>query len=340
MRPLREVNPQLATVLILTIGLSLFPQTLPSYYLTFASYVLIYSIVGLAVNLLLRHAGLVSIGHAAFFTIGAYTVAALNVYVSVYNIDLLILAGVITSAAAALLIGSVSCRHTRLYFAILTVSLAEVVHVILHWVYGAAGLALPLVVSDERTTLLWMSFSRTSRINFLRNGYYYYVLAFFLMVVAFLHLVQRSPFCMALNASRQNEDRLVSMGASVYKLRIISFTISGGLTGLAGALWTPLSGLVDPHMIHWDISVQYLAYAVVGGGAFLGPVLGAFIVNIVMEIFTIYTLHWRFLLGVFLVCMVLFLKGGLSDMLAMIYSRQNSVLTSKNLIKPGGDMVD
>lgn len=315
MRAFRDAYPQWIIPVLLTIFLAILPQTLHPYYLTFASYILIYSIVGLSVNLLLRNAGLVTIGHAAFFTIGAYTVAVLNIYANVYSIDLLILAGLITSAAASLLIGLVTCRHTRLYFAILTVSLAEVVHVILHWVYGASGLAIPLVVSNEKTTLLWMSFSKMSRIDFLRNIYYYYILGWFIVSAVFLYFVKRSPLCIALNASRQNEDRLVYMGVSIYKTRIIGFTISGGLTGLAGALWTPLSGLVDPHMIHWDISIQYLAYAVVGGSVFVGPILGALIVNTVVEIFTIYTLHWRFLLGLFLICVVLLLKGGVSDIL-------------------------
>ncbi|MEM1946067.1 MAG: branched-chain amino acid ABC transporter permease [Candidatus Caldarchaeum sp.] len=329
---MKDIEIHWTALAVMGVVLASFPQILPPYYLTFISYLLIYSIIGLSVNLLLRNAGLVSIGHAAFFTVGAYTVAALNVYMGVFSVDLLILAGLIASAAASLLIGSVSCRHTRLYFAILTVSLAEVIHVILHWVYGASGLALPLVVSDEKTTLLWISFSRTSRLDFLRNGYYYYILGCFLASAAFLYLVQRSPLSITLNASKQNEERLISMGTDIYRLRTISFTISGTLTGLAGALWTPLSGLVDPHMIHWDISIQYLAYAVVGGSSFLGPVLGAFIVNASMEVFTIYTLQWRFLLGLFLVCIVLLLKGGISDMLVRIYTSQAKPSASKSLV--------
>jgi len=284
----------------------------PDYLLIIVSYGMIYSIVGLSVNLLLGYGGLVSFGHAAFFTVGAYTVALLSLRLGIYSIDLLIIASMITSLLTALAVGILCIRHTRIYFMILTFALAEVIHAIIHRIFGAAGLAVPVPVSRiKESTLLWFTFQGVNRLEFLRSIYYYYLLAWFIASVVIYWILVNSPVGKSLQAIRDNEERALSVGIPVNRVRLFAFIVSGMFTGIAGALWTPLTGLVDPHMIHWDISGEYVFYALLGGvNSFIGPIVGAFILTSLKDLILSATTYWRFFLGATFVIFVLGFPSG------------------------------
>jgi len=299
--------------ILATVIMASLPLYSPDYLLVIVSYGLIYSIVALSINLLLGYGGLVSFGHAAFFTVGAYTVALLSIHVGIYSIDMLILAGIFFSFLTALAIGILCVRHTRIYFMILTFALAEVIHAIIHNFFGAAGLPVPVPISRlHESTLLWLTFKGVNRLEFLRNVYYYYLLAFFLATIIIYWILVNSPFGKTLQAIRDNEDRATSIGVQVSLIRLAAFTISGMFTGMAGALWAPITGLVDPHMIHWDISGEYVFYALLGGvNTFIGPVVGAFILTALKDYILSLTTYWRFMMGAVFVIFVLALPGGI-----------------------------
>lgn len=318
----------------------LIPLFAQDYVLVLVSYGLIYSIVALSVNLLLGYGGLVSFGHAAFFTVGAYSVALLSINAGIYSIDLLIISGLVISLLTALVIGMLCVRHTRIYFMILTFALSEVIHAIIHRIFGAAGLPVPVPISRlHESTLLWMTFQGANRLEFLRGVYYYYILAWFALVVFIYWVLVNSPFGKTLQAVRDNEERATSVGVSVRRIRLLAFMVSGAFTGLAGALWAPLTGLVDPHMIHWDISGEYVFYALLGGvNTFVGPIVGAFILTSLKDAVLSITTYWRFLMGAILVLLVLIIPRGVVGEILALVSRPTGDSAALQQTKPLGGL--
>jgi branched-chain amino acid transport system permease protein len=271
------------------------------YWLNLISYSLIYGIVAISLGFLLHIAGLISLAHIALFTIGAYTVALLNLSWGVYDIDLLIIYSFLTSLTASAVIGLISCRYTKLHFIMLTFALSEVIHAIIHYTYGATGLPIPLVVSQShQTTIMGITIIGQSRLAFLRMYFFNYLLLWFAVTALTFTLIRESPFGKALKAVKNNEERSADVGLNIYWLRTIGFAASGTFTGVAGGLWAVISGLVDPHMIHWDAGMEFLAYAVFIPNIVIGPYFGAMLLSVLREWSGLLTIHWRLILGVFL----------------------------------------
>ena len=285
-------------VAIVNFSLSLFVN---DYWLNQISYGLIYGIVAISLGFLIYAAGLISLAHIALFTVGAYTVALLNLYWELYNLDLLIIYSFLSSLTVSTILGLISCRYTKLHFIMLTFALSEVIHAIIHYTYGATGLPIPLVVSQSHpTTIMGTTIIGQSRIAFLRIVFFNYLLLWFVLTAVIFTVFRESPFGKALRAVKHNEERSADVGLNIYLLRTIGFAASGAFTGVAGGLWSILSGLVDPHMIHWDVGMEFLAYSVFMQNIVVGPYFGALLLNILREWSGLLTIHWRLILGVFL----------------------------------------
>jgi branched-chain amino acid transport system permease protein len=143
---------------------------------------------------------------------------------------------------------------------------------------------------------------------------YYFVLAAMLLVFVFLRVLLNSAFGRALQGIRSNEHRMRSLGYPVYWYKLASFTLAGGLAGLAGYLSALQFGFVNPELLSWHQSGNVLLMLILGGiGSLYGAVAGAFVFVALQEIYSSVTTHWQLLLGGTIILLVIFLPGGLAS---------------------------
>jgi branched-chain amino acid transport system permease protein len=221
----------------------------------------------------------------------------------------------------AVLFGAVCVRYTRIFFAILTLALSQVLWGLalkFFWVTGGTdGIRVP-------TPSLLGGLVGTSgdKLIFLSYTYYYYVLAIFFACTAMIWLIVNSPFGKALQAIRDNEIRAEFVGVPVRTYRLAAFVISGLFTGIAGVLWAPLNGHVTPDVLYWPFSGEIVFMTVLGGfKSFGGPLIGAVVFNHLKAYAVGYTSYWQALLGVVLVVLVLAMPAGLIGALGRLTSR-------------------
>src|SRR5206468_1782081 len=244
------------------------PLLITPYHVTLLAYGLIFAIAALGFNLLLGYTGLLSFGHSAYFGMGAYAVAFIVKYLNITSMEVFLLGGILASAAIAALFGFLCVRYTRIFFGILTLALSQVLWSLafkFYWVTGGTdGLRVPtphLVGGAVRMA----RGAAEDKLGFLSHRYYYYVLVLFVLCVAVMWVIVHSPFGKALQAIRDNETRAEFVGVQVWRYRWVAFLISGGFTGLAGALWVPLNGLTTPDIMHWTFSGEIVFFTVLGG---------------------------------------------------------------------------
>jgi len=294
--------------------LALVPVVASTYQTQLLTYGLTLAIAALGFNLLLGYTGLLSFGHSAYFGAGAYAVALMMRYLGVSSMELFLLGGIVGSAALAALFGVVCVRHTRIFFAILTLALSQVLWTLAYkffWITGGTdGLRVPF----SKLTLLGGLIGFPGADAFARfiSFYYYYVLVVFGVCTALMWLIVHSPFGKTLQAIRDNETRARFLGVRIWRYRWLAFLVSGIVTGLAGTLWVPLNGLTTPDVLYWPQSGKIVFFAVLGGFRnFSGPIVGAVLFNY-LEVYAIaLTEYWQITLGAILIILVTFLPAGI-----------------------------
>lgn len=294
--------------------LALMPLVISPYQVQLLTYGLIFAVAALGFNLLLGYTGLLSFGHSAYFGLGAYATAFMVKYWHVASMELYILGGVLATGIVSAIFGFICVRHTRIFFAILTLALSQVLWTLAYkffWVTGGTdGIRVPFA----KMTLLGGMVHFAGRGGYERfvDHYYYYVLVLFLICVVVMWVIVHSPFGKALQAIRDNETRAQFLGVEVRRYRWLAFLVSGMFTGLAGILWVPLNGLVTPDVVYWPFSGEIVFMAVLGGFRnFTGPIVGAVVFNYLKTYAIASTEYWQFLLGGVLVVLVLLLPAGI-----------------------------
>jgi branched-chain amino acid transport system permease protein len=294
--------------------LLLVPAFAGTYQTQLLTYGLTLAIAALGFNLLLGYTGLLSFGHSAYLGAGAYAAAFMMRYLDISSMELLLLGGIAFSAALAALFGVVCVRHTRIFFAILTLALSQVLWTLAYkffWITGGTdGLRVPFA----KVTLLGglVSFPGSDAFPAFITSYYYYVLVVFAGCAALMWLIVHSPFGKTLQAIRDNETRARFLGVRIWRYRWLAFLVSGIFTGLAGTLWVPLNGLVTPDVLYWPQSGKIVFFAVLGGFRnFSGPIIGAVTFNY-LEVYAVaLTEYWQLTLGLILIMLVTFLPAGI-----------------------------
>ncbi len=298
--------------------LLLMPLLLPPYYLIVLCHALVLSIACLGVNLLLGTTGLLSLGHAAYFGVGAYAGGVLFTFFDVRDLEVYLLSGVLASTALSAVFGAVCVRGTSIHFTILTLALAQVVHSLFIsgiafrpagglgkglFLLGGGGLYIP------RFAIVGTDLAPDRFIPAL----YYVILVAFFGSLFLLWRIGRSPFGMALRAIRDNETRAAFVGIRVRRYRWYAFMLSGVFTGLAGGLFGQLDRQVTPEQLHWVFSAKLVLATVLGGtGRFLGPVAGAFAFVALQELSLRVTLYHGLVLGAILIVVVLAFPRGIA----------------------------
>ena len=286
----------------------------PRYADAFQTMVLIYGLIlaiaTLGFNLLLGYTGLLSFGHAAYFGAGAYAVAFMGRDLGIVSMELFIVGGLAATGLVTAIFGFVCVRHTKAFFTILTLALAQVLWSLAFKFFWVTGGTDGIVV--KRPTLLGGLFSYSGTGNFPRfvHDYYYYVLVLFCVCVVFMWWVVHSPFGKALQSIRDNETRAAFVGVEVRRYRWIAFMISGLFVGLAGILWAPLNGLAKPDVLFFTFSGKLALLSLLGGFRnFTGPIVGALLYNHISATHALSFLQIP--AGVLLIVVIIFLPKGI-----------------------------
>lgn len=279
-----------------------------TFYTKFATRIVIFGMAALAVDILLGYAGLVSLGHAAFFGIGAYATGML-VNAEVVTGFLVLPAAVLAATVAAFVIGALSLRTTGLYFIMITLAFAQMLYYVaqsLRAYGGTDGFAL-----DGRTTLGGVVDVNDA------TSFYYFSLALLAIVMFLCARFLRAEFGVVLRGSRDNAVRIEAVGFPAYRYKLVAFGISGGIAGLAGALMANLNQYVaPPGMLNWEISGELLVMVIFGAaGTLMGPIVGAAVFLFFAEILADLTEHWMLIFGPILLLRVLLVKDGLYALL-------------------------
>ncbi|MEQ9054620.1 MAG: branched-chain amino acid ABC transporter permease [Roseovarius confluentis] len=291
------------------------------FTITLATRAVIFALAAVGLNIALGLGGLVSLGHAAFFGVGGYAMGILAFHAQTFtpltewplaiegtkSMPVIWLVAVIASALAALVIGALSLRTSGVYFIMITLAFGQMFYFF---------------------TISWPAYGGEDGMSiYVRNGFpglntlvpiQFYGLCFaILCLVLFLNArLARSPFGLALNAARQVPVRVETMGLDGQRIKLAAFVISGAITGLAGALFADLNRFVSPTMFSWQTSGEIIVFVIIGGVARLfGPVAGAVVFVALEHVLGGLSNYWHIYLGLLLLGIVLFGRGGLIGML-------------------------
>jgi branched-chain amino acid transport system permease protein len=278
-----------------------------SFYIGLVRRILIFAIAATSLNFILGYGGMVSLGHAAFFGVGAYTVGVLATE-GISSAWIAWPLAVAVAAMAAVAIGAVSLRTRGVYFIMITLAFAQMVYYVavgLKRYGGEDGLNLP-----SKSTL-GFGIDLGSDIAF-----YHVVLAILVAVLVVFDRMLDARFGRALIGIRENEARMEALGYPTFRFRLTAFAVAGGVAGLAGALFANHNLFVSPSVLHWTQSATFVVMVILGGiGYRYGGVLGALVLLLLEEVLAAYTEFWHLPLGVLLLAVVFLAPQGLSGWL-------------------------
>jgi branched-chain amino acid transport system permease protein len=289
------------------------PAIVPAFYVQLTTEILVMAVFSVATNLLFGYAGMISFGQAAYYGIGAYTLALLVMTVGV-PFAVGFVAAPLVAALFAAIVGFFCVRLTIIYFAMLTLGFAQLLYsIVFQWVSvtggddGLHGVPIPEAFHQATT-------------------YYYFTLATTIVSLGVMWRIVQSPFGYALRAIRDNRERAEFNGVNLRHYQLIAFTIAGFFCGLAGALFVPVNKAVFPNLLFWSKSAEPLFAILLGGiRQFLGPAVGAAIF-ILLEQFTskfwyllgLKSVYWPIVMGSVIVILIFTLPRGLAGLLARV----------------------
>ena len=297
------------------------------FIITLMTRAAIFALAAVGLNIALGLGGLVSLGHAAFFGLGGYAMGIPAFHAQTFtpvtewpfliegtrSMPAIWLTAVALSAFAATIIGILSLRTTGVYFIMITLAFGQM--------FFYFSISWPAYGGEDGLSI------------YVRNGfpglntldpiqYCMICLAILAAALAFVSQLARSPFGLALNAARQVPRRVETVGLNPNRLKLVAFVISGAMTGLAGALFADLNRFVSPAMFSWQLSGEIMVFVIIGGvGRLFGPVAGALVFVMLEHLLGGVSEFWLVHLGILLLLIVLFGRGGL---IGMICGREES----------------
>lgn len=276
--------------------------------------IVLFAILAMSLDFIAGFGGMVSLGHAALYGIGAYTFAVLTVNFNV-NVPVAMVAAMAFCALAGGLVGAATARVHGIFFIMATLAFGQMAYV---YVFenralggddGMSGIprldlsAIGLDLSDATTFDAMLIF-------------------FAVVVFLFLNWVLKSGFGRALIGLRRNELRMRALGLSLVRHKAAAFAIAGGVAGLAGTLGAQHTMFVSPDYLHWTLSGLVLVIVILGGlESLVGPVLGAAVVISLKHEISAYTEYWNFFIGIFLIFAVMAGGRGLYGLLVSLNNK-------------------
>jgi branched-chain amino acid transport system permease protein len=288
----------LGPTIVIFLVLFILPSFIPRFYVYIIALIFVTSLLAMSLNLVVGHGGMFQFHHGVFYGVGAYTVALMLKKTSLPMWTGFV-AGPIVAAIIGLIIGWLCVRLTRLYFAMLQISLGSLIWaIVLRWYSftggddGIPGIPMPPLLSS------------------LKNSYYF-ILIILIICLIVMYLVLRSPFGNALQAIRDNPQRCEAIGINVRRHQLIAIVIATFFAGIAGVLFVALERSVFTDMLFWTLSLEIFIMCLLGGWfTFAGPILGAAIMVALRTFVGIFTEYWTLILGIVLILIIFFLPEG------------------------------
>jgi len=271
--------------------------------------VLIWSIFALGFNILLGYTGLPSFGHGAFFGIGAFVMAILQLRV-MQGMWIPMVLSTVGGALFGALVGLFVAKKRGIYFALLTIAFSQMFWFIT-WQWdtvtgGEDGLAGVNRIPIELPGLPTIDLKDIT-------AFYYFVLVIFVICTLLIWTIVHSPFGRTLQAIRFNETRAKCIGYNTPLYKWLAFTVSCAFAGLAGALYTLLRNAAFADVMHWTQSGNAVMMVLLGGGMnnFFGPILGAAVFIVLRDLFSAFTEHWMLIYGLLFMFVIVFVPEGI-----------------------------
>ena len=298
---------RIALVIVFVAAAFAVPQVASEFWVTLLMQIMIFGLLALSTDLLLGHAGLFSLCHAAFFAVSAYTVAILQTRYG-YGTAAAAGAGILAGTALSLVFAS-AVRTRGVYFILITLAFGYIVWgVAYRWASftggdnGVTGVPFPSIGPLRVTNTV---------------AYYYVVVSAVLLIALAYRVLVSSPFGLTLRGIKSSESRMRSMGYNVTQHLYVAFVLSGLIASLAGVLYVYFNRFVNPTAASFPVSVEAVLMTIVGGtGTILGPFLGSGIILILRNWVSGYFHYYAAVLGIVFIVTVLWAPQGIVGLVA------------------------
>jgi branched-chain amino acid transport system permease protein len=283
-------------------------------YPVFVMKALCFALFACAFNLLIGYVGLVSFGHALYFGWASY-LAAYSAKVWGLPPELAVLCGTATALVLGLIAGVVAIRRQGIYFAMITLALAQMMYLV----------ALRVKMTGGEDGIQGVPRGRLFGTFDLNNETTMYAFVAIVVLAAFflIYRIINSPFGEVLKAIRENEQRAISLGYKTDDYKLVAFVLSATLAGLAGSLKALVFQLASLTDVHWTMSGEVVLMTLVGGlGTIFGPIVGAFFI-VAMENYLAQVGQWVLVIqgAVFVICVLSFRRGIVGELAARLRVR-------------------
>lgn len=283
------------------------------FYPIFLMKVMCFALFAMAFNLLMGYGGLLSLGHAAFFGTGAYVSAYLSSRYGA-NPEISILIGTLAATAMGVVFGALAVRRHGIYLAMVTLGLSQLVYFF--------ALRSPFTGAEDGIQGVKRG-SLFGVISLRDDMTFYWVIAtVFLLLSFFIYRLVYSQFGMTVRAVRDNEKRAISLGISPFKVKLMLFTVSAAISGIAGSMKALVFQIASLADLHIATSGEVVLMTLIGGvGTIAGPAIGALIV-VIMQNYLAFLGQWVvFFQGAIFVVAVLAFRQGIVGVFAKLLGR-------------------
>lgn len=280
---------------------------------------LIFGLFAMGYDFMYGYSGMVSFGHAALFGIGAYAFAVALTLFGVQSVWILLLLAVVVAALYSFVVGVISIRTREVYFAILTLAFAEVFRILIiqytDITGGADGLTMNLAEWSVVPGVVQLSLYDTV-------SFYYVVVTAVVLTYLLLRRLTNSPLGSVMRGVRENIDRLAYIGINERRYRIFAFTVSGAVSGLAGALYAIDISFIGPNILEPVMSGEVILWTIIGGKATLvGPILGGALIYFVEDTVSAAITWWLIPVGLFFIAVIILAPQGLAGLVMSAVDR-------------------
>lgn len=293
-----------AALAVLMVALLLFPFLVNNYALQVAVYCGIYVLLAVSLNLLIGYTGIFSMGHVAFYCLGAYTSALLATKLNMPFLVCFLAGGVVAGIAGAL-IGVATLRLNDLFLTFTTMGLGEVIRIIIqnasftNGALGVTGIPMPRMFGHTMS----------------RTGFYYMVLAIVVLTVFVVYRLVHSNTGRTLMTIRDDASAASSLGIPVFSYKMRVMIISCFIAGLAGSLYATFVQYINASNFSINVSINIIAMVAIGGmGTVSGPILGATLLQVLPEAIRFLQDYRQLMFGAALVISIMFAPKGLVGM--------------------------
>jgi branched-chain amino acid transport system permease protein len=277
-----------------------------TYALTLFGRVLVFAMAAVGLNFALGYGGMVSLGHAMYIGLGAYTMAILSRHGVENGLVHLLAVGAVT-ALVAIPVGFISLRTQGIAFIMITLAFAQMLFFVFVGLKQYGG--------DEGMTIAQLSGFGALTAN--KTALYLSMMVALALSLVVFRRVINSRFGLVLRATRFNERRVRAVGTAPLGYRLVGYVLSAELCALAGYFLANLTAFASPAYMAWTVSGELIVMVLLGGaGTLVGPVIGAAVFLLLEEGLKAMTEHWMIIMGPVIILIVLFLKDGLWGLLS------------------------